>query len=71
MAICHYCEKAKAVIKRPKNNAFVCKECFFYHFEEEVHQTILTNKLFERGERIALGASGGKGMVSQSTPVYR
>ena len=39
----------------------LCKECFFYAFEEEIHKTIIDAKLFKRDDRIALGASGGKG----------
>lgn len=38
----------------------VCKECFFLVFEEEIHHTIVTNDLFKRGEKVAIGASGGK-----------
>ena len=38
----------------------MCRECFFFAFEEEVHATIKEEKLFSRGERVALGASGGK-----------
>ena len=38
----------------------VCQECFFLVFEEEIHHTIISNKLFKRGEKIAIGASGGK-----------
>lgn len=38
----------------------VCHECFFLVFEEEIHHTIITNKMFNPGERIAIGASGGK-----------
>ncbi len=28
--------------------------------EEEVHYTIISNQLFKAGEKVALGASGGK-----------
>uniref|UniRef100_A0A7S3X9G6 Cytoplasmic tRNA 2-thiolation protein 1 n=1 Tax=Strombidinopsis acuminata TaxID=141414 RepID=A0A7S3X9G6_9SPIT len=38
----------------------VCHECFFLVFEEEIHHTIVTNQMFKAGERIAIGASGGK-----------
>lgn len=38
----------------------VCCECFYLVFEEEIHQTIIENNVFQRGERIAMGASGGK-----------
>jgi cytoplasmic tRNA 2-thiolation protein 1 len=40
----------------------VCKECFFAVFETEVHNTIVEGDgVFKRGERVAIGASGGKG----------
>jgi len=38
----------------------VCHECFFVVFEEEIHHTIISNSLFKRGEKVAIGASGGK-----------
>lgn len=38
----------------------VCHECFFVVFEEEIHHTIISNQLFKKGERVAIGASGGK-----------
>lgn len=38
----------------------VCNECFYFVFEEEIHQTIIDNQVFSRGERVAIGASGGK-----------
>ena len=40
----------------------LCKQCFFSAFEAEVHQTITDAGLFRRGERVAVGASGGKGI---------
>ena len=36
----------------------LCRECFYEVFEEEVHQTIVRNKLFKAGEKVAIGASG-------------
>lgn len=60
MAPCELCNIRKAAIKRPKNLQKICKECFFHVFETEIHQTIVSNKLFKRGERVAIGASGGK-----------
>ncbi|XP_041461226.1 cytoplasmic tRNA 2-thiolation protein 1-like [Lytechinus variegatus] len=38
----------------------LCKDCFYAAFESEIHHTITTGKLFTRGERVAVGASGGK-----------
>ena len=58
--LCSTCSTNSAVFKQPKTGQAICKECFFNAFEAEVHQTICTNNLFERGELIAIGASGGK-----------
>ncbi|CCF59012.1 hypothetical protein KAFR_0F04170 [Kazachstania africana CBS 2517] len=58
--LCEICHSRKAVLKRPKNLQKVCKECFFYVFETEIHNTIVSNNVFYRGERVAIGASGGK-----------
>lgn len=61
---CQLCASARAVLKRPKTGQSVCKQCFFAVFETEVHETILAahgrRGLFQRGERVAIGASGGK-----------
>jgi cytoplasmic tRNA 2-thiolation protein 1 len=57
---CELCKEASASIKRPKNGHAVCKKCFFRVFEEEVHHTIVSNDLFQEGEKVAIGASGGK-----------
>ena len=38
----------------------VCRECFYDAFESEIHDTIMREKLFRRGDRVAIGASGGK-----------
>lgn len=54
------CNTQRAVVKRPKNHHKVCRECFLTVFEDEVHHTIVSSRLFQRGERIAIGASGGK-----------
>ncbi len=63
MVVCQYCSLKKAIVKRPKTGDMICKECFFLAFEEEIHQTIISNNLFKKGERIAIGASGGKGIL--------
>ncbi|KAF2951026.1 hypothetical protein DAI22_01g231400 [Oryza sativa Japonica Group] len=36
------------------------RECFYIVFEDEIHQTIVENNLFKPGDRVAIGASGGK-----------
>lgn len=58
--LCELCHVRKQAIKRPKNLQKICKECFYHVFETEIHQTIIANNLFYRGEKVAIGASGGK-----------
>lgn len=36
----------------------LCRDCFYEVFEQEVHQTIIDNRLFKPGEKVAIGASG-------------
>ncbi|XP_076755022.1 cytosolic thiouridylase subunit 1 [Xylocopa sonorina] len=49
-----------AILKRPKTGHVLCKECFFYAFETEIHYTIVKSNLFNHGDKVAIGASGGK-----------
>eukprot|EP00186_Timspurckia_oligopyrenoides_P004463 CAMPEP_0182442110 /NCGR_PEP_ID=MMETSP1172-20130603/1069_1 /TAXON_ID=708627 /ORGANISM="Timspurckia oligopyrenoides, Strain CCMP3278" /LENGTH=354 /DNA_ID=CAMNT_0024636813 /DNA_START=1328 /DNA_END=2392 /DNA_ORIENTATION=+ len=58
--ICVYCKKVRANVKRPKTGDAVCRDCFYSAFEDEVHSTIVHEKLFCAGETVAIGASGGK-----------
>lgn len=58
--LCSHCQTSRALILRPKNHDRLCKACFLSVFETEIHTTITTASLFHRGERIAIGASGGK-----------
>ncbi|KAI9814617.1 MAG: nucleotidyltransferase [Pycnora praestabilis] len=57
---CALCQISRALIIRPKNRQKLCKTCFLFVFETEIHRTITSNALFHPGERIAIGASGGK-----------
>ncbi|KAI1406180.1 adenine nucleotide alpha hydrolases-like protein [Hypoxylon fuscum] len=59
-ALCALCKTERALIKRPKNHQKLCKGCFIQIFEDEVHHTIISSQLFFPGERVAIGASGGK-----------
>ncbi|KAI1078908.1 adenine nucleotide alpha hydrolases-like protein [Whalleya microplaca] len=59
-ALCAVCKTERALIKRPKNHQKLCKGCFISIFEDEVHHTIVSSQLFFPGERVAIGASGGK-----------
>ena len=60
MRPCQLCEEQKAVLKRPKTGQRICKACFYTAFETEIHHTIVSERLFKRGDRIAIAASGGK-----------
>ncbi|KAK4387420.1 Cytoplasmic tRNA 2-thiolation protein 1 [Sesamum angolense] len=57
---CTVCNERRAALKRPKTLEQICKECFYAVFEDEIHRVIVDNHLFKPGERIAIGASGGK-----------
>ena len=58
--LCEICKASRAQILRPRNHARVCGPCFITLFESEVAETITSAKLFQPGERVAIGASGGK-----------
>lgn len=58
--LCSICNQNRASLKRPKTLEQICRECFFAVFEDEIHRVIVDNQLFKPGERIAIGASGGK-----------
>lgn len=57
---CSSCAKNRAMLRRPKTGHSLCKSCFFWAFEEEIHQTIVSARLFNPGETVGIGASGGK-----------
>jgi cytoplasmic tRNA 2-thiolation protein 1 len=59
-SLCQQCHTNRALILRPKNHHKLCKSCFIATFEAEIHHTITSNNLFHPGEKIAIGASGGK-----------
>jgi len=59
--LCAYCTKQKPALKRPKTGDLICRDCFYDRFETEIHETIVNAKLFKRGERVCIAASGGKG----------
>lgn len=58
--LCDSCSTNSPVMKRPRNGQSLCKECFFRIFEDEIHRTIIDSRLFDKGDYVAIGASGGK-----------
>lgn len=57
---CSACKTSRAQIVRPKNHSRLCAPCFTSLFEQETAEVILSHNLFSRGEKVAIGASGGK-----------
>ncbi|KAG8627089.1 hypothetical protein KVT40_004572 [Elsinoe batatas] len=51
---------SRPIILRPSNHQRLCAPCFLRTFEDLIYHTITTSRLFRSGERIAIGASGGK-----------
>ncbi|XP_060114190.1 cytoplasmic tRNA 2-thiolation protein 1 [Heteronotia binoei] len=58
--LCQSCGAGRAALRRPKTGQALCRECFVAAFEAEVHGTIVAARLFQPGETVAVGASGGK-----------
>ncbi|KAK1820488.1 cytosolic thiouridylase subunit Ctu1 [Friedmanniomyces endolithicus] len=57
---CQSCHTSRAQILRPSTGTRLCAPCFTLAFETETAATITSSSLFHPGERIAIGASGGK-----------
>mgnify|MGYP000705780128 CR=1 FL=1 len=57
--LCGKCETKPACVLR-YDASILCRECFILIFETEVHETITKYKLFSPGQKVAIGASGGK-----------
>lgn len=58
--LCSACNEKRAQILRPKNHHRLCATCFTAVFEKEVAEAVESTNLFYPGERVAIGASGGK-----------
>jgi cytoplasmic tRNA 2-thiolation protein 1 len=54
------CPDGRAVVQRPTDGSRLCRPCFVQAFEDDVHATIVRERLFSPGDRVAVGASGGK-----------
>ncbi|CAD5218622.1 unnamed protein product [Bursaphelenchus okinawaensis] len=57
---CELCSERMAKVKVGKTQKLACKECFIYWFEEDVYETIKKTNIFKRGDKVAVGVSGGK-----------
>jgi len=60
MVICTKCEKRDAVVNLAYNASDLCSPCFIDQFENRVYRANRDFKLIQRGDRVAVGVSGGK-----------
>lgn len=58
--MCMACGKERAAARRGPELKAYCKSCFCESLEEDVHRTIVREKLVLPGDKIALAVSGGK-----------
>lgn len=58
---CDSCGVKSPQIRRGITGESLCKSCFIEAFENEVHSVIMRHNVFQRGDRVAVGVSGGKG----------
>jgi cytoplasmic tRNA 2-thiolation protein 1 len=57
---CEVCCASPAHLLRPRDGSRVCRTCFYALFEDEVLETVRADGALRRGDRVAIGASGGK-----------
>ncbi|KAF8818157.1 PP-loop family protein [Cardiosporidium cionae] len=60
LRLCQTCGKNRSAISRPPHRQLLCQECFLSAFERDVYEVIVSQRLFTRGEKVAIGVSGGK-----------
>src|ERR1700687_5669659 len=70
-SLCSYCHINPSVLKRPKTGSQICKPCFIQQFESEIHHTIITHSLFQEGDTVCIGASGGKDSTVLAHVMYK
>eukprot|EP01054_Gregarina_sp_Poly1_P005198 Gregarina_sp_Poly_1__5197@NODE_2754_length_1756_cov_182_014210_g1476_i1_p2_GENE_NODE_2754_length_1756_cov_182_014210_g1476_i1NODE_2754_length_1756_cov_182_014210_g1476_i1_p2_ORF_typecomplete_len207_score19_05ATP_bind_3/PF01171_20/7_9e31PAPS_reduct/PF01507_19/3_6e07ThiI/PF02568_14/0_00016QueC/PF06508_13/0_00034tRNA_Me_trans/PF03054_16/0_0024NAD_synthase/PF02540_17/0_011XAF1_C/PF18608_1/16XAF1_C/PF18608_1/70_NODE_2754_length_1756_cov_182_014210_g1476_i111061726 len=57
---CERCHLALPQVKKGGTGEKLCRDCFVFGFEEEVYSVCQKFSLFNSGERIVIGVSGGK-----------
>jgi len=57
---CSKCTKNSPFIKRPFQGTAQCSKCFIESFEEEVNDFVKKTNMFDKGDRVIIGVSGGK-----------
>ncbi|MFA7375744.1 MAG: ATP-binding protein, partial [Methanothrix soehngenii] len=57
--ICSLCQE-RAIVSQRYLGRHLCQDHFIQDFEGRMVQTIVVNRMIEKGERIAVAVSGGK-----------
>lgn len=61
---CSKCRREPSAYFRPYSGERLCKKCFVRSIEEKAARTISRYSMIKRGERVAVGVSGGKDSLS-------
>lgn len=59
MVKCSYCDKPAVYVNKINNTAY-CRQHFIDYFEHKVRKTIRKYNMFQSGEHVLVGVSGGK-----------
>lgn len=62
--VCSKCKNKKSIYFRPYSGENLCKSCFIISIEEKTSRTISKFSMFNYGDKIAVGVSGGKDSLS-------
>jgi len=62
--LCSKCTKGASVFQRAYSGENLCRKCFLRSIEDKTAKTISKFSMIERGERVAVGVSGGKDSLS-------
>jgi uncharacterized protein (TIGR00269 family) len=62
--MCSKCDNRESVYHRAYSGEYLCKKCFLRSIENKAAKTISKFSMIKRGDRIAVGVSGGKDSLS-------
>ena len=62
--ICNKCTIGPGIFHRSYSGEYLCRNCFLRSIEEKASKTISKYSMIKRGDRLAVGVSGGKDSLS-------
>jgi uncharacterized protein (TIGR00269 family) len=62
--ICNKCSDGPGIFHRSYSGEYLCRKCFLRSIEEKASKTISKYSMIRRGDRVAVGVSGGKDSLS-------